>query len=247
VKSLIDGGTCGRVATGCNCGDDARGFYHAFEYKGNTVVVVSGAPNHAAEHDPPRKNPNSRCERWQYAVLPGRESRTLVSSGSKRFGMGTTGWVKSGAVLFDERSSPDGNLAAFYEYESLDSCHGHSAPPATYHYHASPACIAGAEDEKACVQLGFMMDGFPVYGECNDASGSPLLNCWRQTQGTEGDNIRDYYYDEEAFKKGECGLDMCSGATNSSGGYNYYTSANFPYVPICYWGTRLGQYCGFIP
>ena len=42
-----------------------------------------------------------------------------------RFGMGTTGWVKSGAVLFDERSSPDGNLAAFYEYESLDSCHGH--------------------------------------------------------------------------------------------------------------------------
>ena len=58
---------------------------------------------------------------------------------------------------------------------------------------------------------------------------------------------RDYYYDEQAFRKGECGLDMCSGATNSSGGYNYYTSSNFPYVPICYWGTQLGQYCGFIP
>ena len=39
--------------------------------------------------------------------------------------MGTTGWVASGAVLFNEASRPDGSLAAFYEYESLDSCHGH--------------------------------------------------------------------------------------------------------------------------
>ena len=31
--------------------------------------------------------------------------------------------------------------------------HLHSAPPATYHYHATPACIAGAEDENACVQV----------------------------------------------------------------------------------------------
>ena len=40
-------------------------------------------------------------------------------------------------------------------------------------------------------QLGFMMDGFPVYGECNDAAGNPLTSCWRQTEGTTGDNIRE--------------------------------------------------------
>ena len=36
-----------------------------------------------------------------------------------------------------------------------------------------------------------MMDGFPVYGECNDATGNPLTSCWRQTEGTTGDNIRE--------------------------------------------------------
>ena len=31
-------------------------------YRGKTVVVASGAPDHRAEHDAPRQNPNTRCE-----------------------------------------------------------------------------------------------------------------------------------------------------------------------------------------
>ena len=64
VKSLLDSSSdsCPRVSEGCRCGDDARGFYRAFEYKGKTVVVASGAPDHRAEHDAPRQNPNTRCE-----------------------------------------------------------------------------------------------------------------------------------------------------------------------------------------
>ena len=62
-------------------------------------------------------------ERWQYAVLPAGPQQAAL--GSNKYGMGTTGWVKSGAVLFNEASRPDGSLAAYYEYESLDSCHGH--------------------------------------------------------------------------------------------------------------------------
>ena len=62
VKSLLDSGSCSRVSGGCNCGDDARGFYRVFDYRGNTVVVASGAPDHRAEHDAPRQNPNTRCE-----------------------------------------------------------------------------------------------------------------------------------------------------------------------------------------
>ena len=65
-------------------------------------------------------------ERWQYAVLPPASAKVQgSSSSSSKYGMGTTGWVASGAVLFNEASSPDGSLAAYYEYESLDSCHGH--------------------------------------------------------------------------------------------------------------------------
>ena len=58
---------------------------------------------------------------------------------------------------------------------------------------------------------------------------------------------RDYYYDQDAFDRGECKLDRCSGATSSSGSYHYFTTSNFPYVPICYFGSSLGYYCGFNP
>ena len=63
MRSLLDSGSCSRVSLGCNCGDAARGFYRTFAYKGSTVVVASGAPDHRAEHDAPRQNPNTRCKK----------------------------------------------------------------------------------------------------------------------------------------------------------------------------------------
>ena len=53
---------------------------------------------------------------------------------------------------------------------------------------------------------GYMMDGFPVYGECNDDNGKELTSCWKQTGGTDGDNIADFYYDTTALANGECAL-----------------------------------------
>ena len=50
--------------------------------------------------------------------------------------MGTTGFVMSGAVLFDHRSSERGALAACNEWQSLDPSYGHSDPNGGYHYHA---------------------------------------------------------------------------------------------------------------
>merc|ERR1712018_407721 len=73
VKALIDAGTCSSVSTTSNCGDDAAGYYETFEYNGNRVIIVSGAPDHEAESElfmgsSGRFNPNVRCERWQYSV-----------------------------------------------------------------------------------------------------------------------------------------------------------------------------------
>ena len=82
------------------------------------------------------------------------------------FNMGTTGWISSGGVLFDHRANPDGSLAAYYEVDSLDPCWGHSNDASQYHYHLTPDCIDGAADNSSCLQLGYMDDGFPVYGQC---------------------------------------------------------------------------------
>ena len=72
VKALIDAGTCSSVSTNSNCGDDAEGYYETFEYNGNRVIIVSGAPDHEAESElfipqseGGRFNPNVRCKKYE--------------------------------------------------------------------------------------------------------------------------------------------------------------------------------------
>ena len=66
VKALIDAGTCDGVTTTTTCGSSATGYYETFEYNGERVIIVSGAPDHAAETDLFLSdgffNPNIRCK-----------------------------------------------------------------------------------------------------------------------------------------------------------------------------------------
>ena len=71
-------------------------------------------------------------ERWQYAAMP----LVWSASGNDFMAMGVTGYVKSGGTIYDHRSNPDGSLAVYYEWDSLDPYHGHSSPNGQYHYHA---------------------------------------------------------------------------------------------------------------
>ena len=73
MKALIDADTCGSVSTNDNCGDDAMGYYETFEYNGNRVIIVSGAPDHDAESElfieGGRFNPNTRCKIISFIFL----------------------------------------------------------------------------------------------------------------------------------------------------------------------------------
>ena len=62
VKALIDAGTCEEISSNSNCGDEATGYFQTFEYNGNRIVISSGAPDHDAEYDQTKPNPNSRCK-----------------------------------------------------------------------------------------------------------------------------------------------------------------------------------------
>ena len=67
VIALIDaGGSCADVDKNTNCGSAATGYYETFEYNGQRVIIVSGAPNHAAETEmflsDGEPNPNIRCK-----------------------------------------------------------------------------------------------------------------------------------------------------------------------------------------
>ena len=115
-----------------NCGSDATGYYEEYVSGNTRYIISSGAPSHDAEYDQDHANPNTRCERWQYAALP----LTWSDSGSSSQKLGTTGYITSGGVVYDHRSSPQGNLASYYEWDSLDPYFGHSDQDASYHYHA---------------------------------------------------------------------------------------------------------------
>ena len=143
------------VETSSNCGDAATGYYEEYVTADARYVIVSGAPAHAAEYDQDHANPNVRCERWQYVKLP----LTWSDSGSTTQQMGATGYVTSGTTTFDARSSPDGNLAAYYEWDSLDPYFGHSDQSKQYHYHAVCICRVICILTLLIYNLRCLMDG----------------------------------------------------------------------------------------
>merc|ERR1711935_1270673 len=100
------------VASNSNCGDDAEGYYEEYTADDTRYIVVSGAPSHAAEYDQDHANPNTRCERWQYVAVPLEWS----ASGSDYQALGVIGYVMSGGTVYDHRSSPQGDLASYYEW-----------------------------------------------------------------------------------------------------------------------------------
>ena len=60
VKSYIDAGTCGEISTGSLCGDEATSYFTEFEYLGNRVIITNSIPDHEAESDAVKPNPNTR-------------------------------------------------------------------------------------------------------------------------------------------------------------------------------------------
>ena len=210
AKALIDAGTCETVAANNNCGDDAISYFKDFEYNGERVIISSGIPDHEAEHDMLVSNPNTRCEHWQFMVVPLSQSQ---ASSSATTGLGVVGLSTTGGHFFNHLSNPDGSLALTNEGPTLDSCFGHSAGSGLYHYHANVNCTTTgkkticiqsyrtstllsdesaaymANDPSACVHLGYYRDGVPVYGLCQDEQENMMTSCYNLRNGEETEEV----------------------------------------------------------
>jgi len=225
------------VASNDNCGDAAEGYYEEYITGDTRYVIVSGAPDHPAEYDEPNGGtPNERCERWQYAAMPLEWS----ASGNDFMLMGVSGYVKSGATIYDHRSNPDGSLAVYYEWDSLDPYHGHSSPDGQYHYHATPEGWSSAADPSACEHIGYMLDGAKLYGYC-EVDGVQVASCYVQNSASTPTNEADYTY-----TAGDgCHLDECS-MMEINGEMAYVLTPEFPQTPMCLKGI-VATYYGFTP
>jgi len=225
------------IVSNDNCGDAAEGYYEEYITGDARYVIVSGAPDHPAEYDEPNGGtPNERCERWQYAALPLEWS----ASGNDFMVMGVTGFAKSGGTIYDHRSNPDGSLAVYYEWDSLDPYHGHSSPNGQYHYHATPEGWSSAADPSACEHIGYMLDGAKLYGYC-EVDGVQVASCYVQNSASTPTNEADYTY-----TAGDgCHLDECS-MMEINGEMAYVLTPEFPQTPMCLKGI-VATYYGFTP
>merc|ERR1712053_36890 len=79
-----------------------------------------------------------------------------------------------------------------------------------------PYIYSSANDADACEAIGYMKDGYPVYGRCKGSEGVELESCWTRIDGTDGDNEEDFSYDST-----DCYLDEVNGYTFSDGSYGY--------------------------
>jgi len=70
--------------------------------------------------------------RYQYFAAPA----TPIHSSYPTTPMGAIGFITTGTTIYNPLSGPDGSLASYYEWNTLDPCYGHSSPDKQYHYHA---------------------------------------------------------------------------------------------------------------
>ena len=175
-----------------------------------------------------------------------------ISTTASSTGMGVVALAVTGGTFFNHLSSTDGDVALYNEGTTLDSCTGHSNNVGQYHYHANILCDDDAADADTCKQVGWMRDGVPVYGYCNDADGNQFTSCYSVKDGYTEEEVviaagtfysasMDDYYEYDADADG-CNLDEANGAIHpTTGEYSYFMTTTYPWVPIYYYGTEGGN------
>lgn len=153
-------------------------------FDGDFVVLQSdGVPGHVSPYFDPsdsryaaydgdnpqfQQNPNTIAEQTLMLRIP-REPQAAAEHQATP--LGPIGIAVNGVALFNQYAGPDQPLTN--EINSFDQCSGHPEEMrGLYHYHAVPDCLI--EQVGADGLVGFLLDGFPVYGP--EEKGAAITN-----------------------------------------------------------------------
>ena len=132
------------------------------------VIEAKGVPNHTspywgsahtlyeAPHTGMVVNPNSISEQtltFRIPLIPAVASSVTATS------LGPVGVSLNGVVLYNQYAGPSEPLTS--EIASFDRLNGHPQNTGQYHYHVEPLHIT----DNGSDLVGFLLDGFPVYGQ----------------------------------------------------------------------------------
>ena len=163
----------------------------------NMIVTSNGIPNHETGHFPNASNPNSIREQRLRFVIPTHPMRAETVTKTP---FGPIGVAVNGIPFYNQYNG-EGQDAV--RLETFDSCCGHPDPSGMYHYHKYPVCIKSPFKDPAGKHsplIGFMFDGYAVYGPNGD-DGKPPTD-----------------------------LDECNGHWDPVRGYHYHVTAAYPYI-----------------
>ncbi len=105
-----------------------------------------------------KKNPNSISSQNYTFKIP---INPQVSSNHSATPLGAIGVSLNGVPFFNQYAGPNQPLTS--EIVSFDQYYGHPQMSGQYHYHLEPIYLTTVKATKSSL-LGFLLDGFPVYG-----------------------------------------------------------------------------------
>lgn len=108
-----------------------------------------------------RKNPNSISSQNLVFRIPLNPTK---ASSAKATPLGPIGVALNGVPFFNQYAGPSQPLTN--EVNSFDQYNGHPQQTGQYHYHVEPLYLTKKNGSSAL--LGFLLDGFPVYGPVED-------------------------------------------------------------------------------
>ena len=104
------------------------------------------------------KNPNSISAQNYTFKIPLNPTKAATSAATP---LGPIGVALNGVPFFNQYAGPSQPLTN--EVVSFDQYWGHPAQSGDYHYHVEPLYLTMVKASKSAL-LGFLLDGFPVYG-----------------------------------------------------------------------------------
>lgn len=115
-------------------------------------------------------NPNRIAEQSFVFKIP---LNPKVASNHAATPLGPIGVSLNGVALYNQYAGPN-NQELTSEIASFDKYYGHPQGSGQYHYHVEPLFLTTVKSSKSGL-MGFLLDGFPVYGP-EEEDGKLVLN-----------------------------------------------------------------------
>jgi len=142
------------------------------------------------------KNPNSMVSQNYTFKIP---LNPAVNAAHATTPMGPIGVAINGVPLYNQYAG--GGAALSGEMVSFDQGYGHPDPGSRYHYHVEPIKLTATKGTDAL--MGFLLDGFPVYGPKENGATVPTasLDAYHGHTGVTADypaGIYHYHFSTDA-------------------------------------------------